>query len=83
MGLYKKTENMEFDVIYADGEKRHVEKGVLFEEAEDGTLHIHIGTDNQFNLFMAILRDICRMITNITNGKIKVEVTEMEVGKDI
>lgn len=76
MGMYKQTENLEFDVLYADGTKRHVEKGVLFEEAPDNTLHMHIGTDNQYNLFMAIVHDICMMISGMTKGKIKVQITE-------
>lgn len=39
----KTSENVEFDVIYADGTRRHVAEGVLF-EAEGQRMNIHIGT---------------------------------------
>lgn len=41
----KQTENLEFDVIYADGIKRHVKEGILFEACEDNSTILHLGTD--------------------------------------
>ena len=39
----KKSTNVEFDVIYADGTRSHVNEGVLF-EVKDNKLIGHIGT---------------------------------------
>ena len=39
----KTSEKVEFDVIYADGTRRHVSEGILF-EAEGDRMNIHIGT---------------------------------------
>lgn len=44
MEAIKTSENVEFDVIYADGTRRHVTEGVLF-EAKDSKLTFHNGTD--------------------------------------
>ena len=43
-GIIKQTKNMEFDVIYADGTKRHVKEGILFEACEDNSTVLHLGT---------------------------------------
>ena len=40
----KTSENVEFDVIYADGTRHHVREGVLF-EVKDNELTLHNGTD--------------------------------------
>lgn len=44
METIKTSENVEFDVIYADGTRRHVSEGVLF-EIKDIKLVFHNGTD--------------------------------------
>lgn len=44
MEAIKTSENVEFDVIYADGTRRHVSEGVLF-EIKDNKLVFHNGTD--------------------------------------
>ena len=41
----KTSENVQFDVIYADGTRRHVSEGVLF-EIKDNKLIFHNGTDS-------------------------------------
>lgn len=74
MELYKKTENLEFELLYADGTKRKVNKGILFEETEDGKLDIHIGTDNQFNMFLAILDAAGKLISTMTKGKMTIQM---------
>ena len=40
----KLSENVEFEVIYADGTRHHVSEGVLF-EVNDNKLTFHNGTD--------------------------------------
>lgn len=44
MKAIKTSENVEFDVIYADGTRHHVAEGVLF-EVKDNKLTFHNGTD--------------------------------------
>lgn len=44
MEVIKTSPNVEFDVIYADGTRRHVSEGVLF-EVKDEKLIFHNGTD--------------------------------------
>lgn len=45
MERIKTTENLEFDVIYADGIRRHVFEGILLEADKDDNLIFHQGTD--------------------------------------
>ena len=45
----KTSENVEFDVIYADGTRRHVSEGVLFEMIGDEMV-FHNGTDRALAL---------------------------------
>lgn len=44
METIKTSKNVEFDVIYADGTRRHVTEGVLF-EVENEKIVFHNGTD--------------------------------------
>lgn len=44
MAAIKTSKNIEFDVIYADGTRRHVTEGVLF-EVENNKFVFHNGTD--------------------------------------
>lgn len=44
METIKTSANVEFDVIYADGTRRHVTEGVLF-EVENEKIIFHNGTD--------------------------------------
>lgn len=45
METIKKSPNVEFEVIYADGERRRVQEGVLLGVEEDGSITMHNGTD--------------------------------------
>lgn len=45
METIKKSPNVEFEVIYADGERRRIQEGVLLEVEEDGFITMHNGTD--------------------------------------
>ena len=40
-----KISPLEFEVIYADGERKRVQEGVLFGVEEDGSITLHNGTD--------------------------------------
>jgi hypothetical protein len=71
MKPYKKSE-IEFDVIYKDGTRKHVKNGILFEETENHTMDMHLGTDNQLNMFMAIsqaVTDILEQIAEIAKRR--------------
>lgn len=45
METIKKSPNVEFEVIYADGERKRVQEGVLLGVEEDGSITLHNGTD--------------------------------------
>lgn len=45
METIKKGPNVEFEVIYADGERKRVPEGVLLGVEEDGSITLHNGTD--------------------------------------
>lgn len=63
---YKRSE-LEFDVLYADGTKKHVKNGILFEETEEHTLDMHLGTDNQLNMFKAIVKTVLEILEQIAD----------------
>ena len=46
METIKKSPNVEFEVIYADGERRRVSEGVLYGVEADGSITLHNGTDS-------------------------------------
>lgn len=45
METIKESPNVEFEVIYADGERKRVSEGVLLGVEEDGSITLHNGTD--------------------------------------
>jgi hypothetical protein len=45
METIKESPNVEFEVIYADGERKRVPEGVLLGVEEDGSIALHNGTD--------------------------------------
>ena len=45
METIKESPNVEFEVIYADGERRRVQEGVLLGVEEGGSITLHNGTD--------------------------------------
>ena len=59
----KISENVEFDVLYADDTKRHVPEGILFGVEED-TMVFHNGTNLATVLFAAAEAALC-LIDNI------------------
>lgn len=71
-----KLSELQFDVLYKDGTKKRVKNGILFEETEDHKLNVHIGTDNQVNMLMAIIRAAGEMINRIGDGSVRIEVSE-------
>lgn len=60
MEAIKTSENVEFDVIYADGTRHHVAEGVLF-EVENERIVFHNGT-NRANVLFATLEAIIEVI---------------------
>lgn len=49
----KLTSNLEFEVQYADGERKHVEEGVLF-EFDENNITAHVGTSRKEAIFSII-----------------------------
>lgn len=49
----KVSPNVEFEVIYADGERKRVQEGLLFGVEEDGSMILHNGTDDAVVWFAA------------------------------
>lgn len=64
----KITDNLEFDVIYSDGTRRHVKEGFLFEACEDNTTAFHIGTERP-EVFMAFFRATIEMMNDLRRMK--------------
>lgn len=53
METIKERPNVEFEVIYADGERKRVPEGVLLGVEEDGFITLHNGTDRAAVWFAA------------------------------
>ena len=66
MEVLKITENMEFDVIYADGARRHVAEGVLY-EANGGEIIFHKGTSRP-EVIIAAAEDVLKYLNLIGPG---------------
>ena len=49
----KTSSNVEFDVVYADGERVHVPDGILI-EADGQRMNVHVGTNRASVLFAAV-----------------------------
>ena len=69
METIKTTPDLKFTLNYADGTTATVNKGILFEECEDGHMNVHIGTDNQVNMLVAILDGIAEMLGLDDDGR--------------
>lgn len=52
MEWIKQSQNIEFDVIYADGTRNHACEGILF-EAVDDRMVLHLGT-NRIEVLFAV-----------------------------
>lgn len=53
METIKLTPNLEFDLIYADGSRKRVKEGILYEAEESGDMLFHNGTDQPAVLLAA------------------------------
>ena len=53
METIKTAENLEFDVIYADGTRKRVHEGILWEVTDD-VLTIHLGTNRLAVMFATV-----------------------------
>ncbi len=64
--IIKHTENMGFDVIYADGTRRHVAEGILY-EVDGNEIIFHKGTD-RMTVVLACAEDILKYLCMIDHG---------------
>lgn len=62
MEVIKTTKDLKFILSYDDGTVGSVNKGILFEESEDGHVNVHIGTDNVANTLVAIIEVVGEML---------------------
>ena len=53
MEIIKADRNTEFDVLYSDGAKTHVQEGLLL-ECKDNKIILHLGTNRSNVIFAAI-----------------------------
>ncbi len=67
MEVIKITPKLEFDVLYADGSRRHVTEGILFEASSTGDLLFHNGTDRP-ELLLAATETALVALSNIGPG---------------
>lgn len=70
MELFKESSNVEFEVVYADGSRRRVKEGVLF-EVEDEKINFHNGT-NRPEVIFAAFRAAHEVIRNMINAPAEV-----------
>lgn len=63
MEVIKVDTNTEFDVIYSDGERRHVAEGVLW-SVEDNMITFHSGT-SRLNVLFAAIEDAIGVVDHI------------------
>ena len=75
MATIKTSENIEFDVIYADGTRRHVAEGVLF-EVENEKIVFHNGT-NRPEVIIATAEAAAEVLGRI---ELPVDVVGMIIG---
>ena len=85
MKAEKITSNLEFDVKYADGSRKEVQEGVLFEFKGD-KVYGHIGTSRKEALF-SIAKSLSEMIIALGLAEefaeyIEEECQEMEIMSD-
>jgi hypothetical protein len=76
METIKKSPNVEFEVIYADGERRRVQEGVLLGVEEDGSITMHNGTDCAAVWFaaadgMLVAIDACNALPAFTRNRMQ------------
>lgn len=67
MDPIKTSRNVEFDVIYEDGDRYHVREGVLF-EAVGNSMNVHLGTGRPEVLF-AVAEVLTEMIDDLGLGE--------------
>lgn len=67
MEIIKKTENLEFDVIYADGTRFQVKEGILF-GVEDEKIIVHNGTD-RLEVLYATAETVLEMLKLLEGGE--------------
>lgn len=66
MEIIKTSENVEFDVIYADGTRRRVKEGILH-EVENEEMILHSGTSRP-EVWIASAEDLLKYLNDIRGG---------------
>ena len=66
MELIKESKNLEFDVIYDDGERKRVKEGVLH-EVENEEVIFHNGTDRA-EVWIAAAEDMLKKLAGVPGG---------------
>ena len=61
METIKKSPNVEFEVIYADGERKRVKDGILFETLPTGDVILHNGVDCSY-AWVSAAEEMCIML---------------------
>lgn len=87
MEVIKTTSNMEFDVIYGDGARRHVREGILH-EVDGNEIIFHNGTSDPAVIIASaedILKTLKRMGSGLALLSIKMQLTpeSMEVLREL
>ena len=67
METIKTSPNVEFDVIYADGTRRHVFEGILWEADKEDNLILHQGT-SRLSVITAVAEDVLKYLKHIGPG---------------
>lgn len=75
----KTSESVEFDVIYADGTRRHVNEGVLF-EVKDEKIIFHNGTSKPVDIIA--VAEAAREVVGLMGKSPEAFYTINNIGKD-
>lgn len=81
MEIIKTTSNMEFDVIYADGTRRHVTGGVLH-EVDTGEIIFHNGTKRPEEI-IAAAEYILKTLRHMDAGLALIVTTNLVESMDV
>ena len=80
MEVIKADNNTEFDVLYSDGTKNHVQEGLLL-ECKDNTIFLHMGT-NRANVIFAAIESLFEFVIMLGLDDKLEEYLDSALGKD-
>ena len=67
MEVIKITENLQFEAIYAEGDRRHFSEGVAWEVDPENNLIFHLGT-SRLEVITAVAEDVLKFLKYIGPG---------------